>query len=167
MEEEKKMKTITISLYAVERRIDVLDDEGDPLEGESRFTTEDFMEWTVEDNGVETEYSEEDFGDFWDLENADEISDSFDNLDVNEFIERVDGAAVANLETLKSSGSIQIEIPEGESFDPKKFCLVTVDWIFDEYEECMLQGFVYDGKYYDELYPEDGRGIDSEEIWSC
>lgn len=164
--EEKKMKTITISLYAVERRIDVLDDEGDPLAGESRFTTEDFMEWTVEDNGFETEYSESDFGEFWDLENADEISDSLDNLYVNEFIENIEGAAVANLETLKSTGSIQIEIPEGETFDPKKFCLVTRSWIYEEGEETMLYGFIYDGKYYDDLYPEDGRGIDSEEIWS-
>ncbi|MCM1225626.1 MAG: hypothetical protein NC548_65405 [Lachnospiraceae bacterium] len=162
------MKPITISLYAVERRIDVLDENNDPVGGRSQFSAEDFMEWTVFDDGEETEYAEDDFGDLWDLEDCDELSEKYaPGLDVMEFIEGCEGAELANLETLKSSGSIEIEIPADEKFDPKKLYILKGDWIYPEYEEQMIYGFIYDGKFYDELYPDDGRGIDSEQIWPC
>lgn len=76
------------------------------------------------------------------------------------------GLNVFVLNVLKSSGSIRIDIPANEKFDPKKFALVLADWIYPAgWDEQMICGFVYDGKYYDDLYPEDGRGISSEQIW--
>lgn len=166
MEENKKTKTISINLFACEKFIDILDKDSDPLDAQSRFSAEDFMEWTVVEDGESTEYKESDFGALGDLENEEEFYDNAaPALDVMEFIEGVEDADHAELNTLKSSGYMEIEIPADEHFDPKKFSIVAKDWIYPDYEEQMIYGVVYDGKFYDDLFPEDGRGVSRETIW--
>jgi hypothetical protein len=155
----RKMKTIYIGVYGIERFLDLLDEEGDGYEAFGQFTSEDELTFTVGDD----EYTQYDFADLDDLPYDDQFSPD-QELDVEKICKEY-GATSGMLYTNKSSCTIEIELPEDEEFDPKKAALVCRDWIYpDETDESMVKGLVYVDKLY-EFWPEDSRGIEGHQIW--
>lgn len=169
---ERKMKTINIDVYGIEKFLDFClkkDDLGVlALSGFSRSCT---LTFTLEDG---TEYSPDDFcqSSRFDTTEFYFIEEYFNHL-VKEY-EGKDTVEVIR-QANKATATLEIEIPEDEEFDPKKAFLARDCWIYpdeikddfapsyEKYEEIVTR-FVYDNEVYD-LYVEDSTGICGKTIW--
>ncbi|MBD5278310.1 MAG: hypothetical protein HDS32_03650 [Bacteroides sp.] len=160
MEEEKKLKTVTVKVFGYEKWLEPQDSFGDGLcfDSISRFA-EDGMIFTVGDK----EYTPSDFSDADDFLTP-EQQKKYKDIDVASFCADQD-AELCILHVSNAWTTIEIEMPEDEDFDPSKAALVLRDFIYpDESDEPTVCVFVYDGKVYD-CFMEDSRCTSSEKIW--
>lgn len=160
MEEEKKKKTVTVEIYGYEKFLDAQDADGDPIDARSRFSTDENLTFEIEGK----QYKQEDF------DEPDCGNDEFEGIgevDAEQFFKE-SGAAKGMLYLNKASGEFDIELSEGEKFDPKKVTLVCRDFIYpDGSDESMLVAFIYNGKAYTDVYPQDSVGKGGDLIWKA
>ncbi|MDE7442193.1 MAG: hypothetical protein K2M69_08520 [Muribaculaceae bacterium] len=159
MEEEKKLKTVTVEVFGYEKWLEPKDSgEEEIYDARSRYA-EDGMIFTVGDK----EYTPSDFSDADDFLTP-EQQEIYKDLDASEFFAE-SGAKEGWLYINKAWTTIEIEMREDEDFDPSKAALVLRDFIYpDGSDEPTVCAFVYDGKVYD-CDPEDSRGISGDRIW--
>ena len=85
------------------------------------------------------------------------------DLNVEEEAKKMD-ADYAQVIYNNDYGSIEIEIPENEEFDPNKVIIYNVDWIFPQGEIAVISDFVYNGEGY-ELDDDGGNVSYSVTLW--
>lgn len=160
MEEEKKMKTVTVEVFGKELFLEPKDpDEEEVYDAYSRFKRNG-MVFTVDGS----EYGPIDLGIDYNVLTQEQI-DEFKDFDVAKFFEE-SGAKEGMLYTNKAWTTIEIEMPEDEEFKANKACLVTKKFLYpDGNSDVTVCAFGYDGKLYD-CAPGDSEGISGEKIWS-
>lgn len=178
------MKKIEIELYGDACQIDTFDLDGELADCYVAMRDEEYTDITVRDGNEETEYSIDDLGGNLDIEWPDDIYDwktdkfidstyaqfkgkspdevfKIEDKWLNCYLSEPEGE-LSKIEAiiLKGHAFINIEIPEGETFDPKKFHFIYGEFVLPDYELEVNIGAVYDGKQYKiEVDP------DSEEAW--
>lgn len=161
MEEEKKMKTVTVNIYGIEKFLDAQDMDGDPIDGRARFAADDNLTFEIDSKDYKlSDFAEADYG-----------NDEFEGqgeINAEEFFKE-SGAAKGMLYINKaSSEECEIEVPDGEEFDPKKASVVCRDFIYpDGSDEPTLVAFVYNGKAYTDVSPGDSVGKGASLIWQA
>lgn len=156
---EKVMKKIEVTIYGYEKELVACKSDEEVIESIGRFSTEDELTFEIEGK----EYCESDFEETYCRE--DECAGVGDEVEAVEYFNEA-GADIGMLNTNKTSCTFEIEIPENEEFDPHKVHLVCRDFIYpNDCDEPMLVAFVYDGKVYKDIDPQDSIGKDSEQIW--
>lgn len=159
MEEEKKMKTVTVEIRGTELFLEPKDrDEEEVYDAYSRFRLGDMI-ITVDGK----EFKPIDLGLEYKVLSQEQL-DKFKSFDVAKFFEE-SGAEEGMLYTNKAWTTIEIEIPENEEFNPNKATLVGRGFKFSEDDiEPVVCAFGYDGKVYD-CAPGDSDGISGKKIW--
>ena len=161
--EENKTKVVTVEVSGYEKWLQPKDEDNDDEEcydAVSRFAANNL---TLTVDGVE--YTSDDVADADDIFSREQLKD-YEAFDAAKFFAE-SGAEQGLLYINKASTTIDIEIPEEESFDPNKVALVLRDFIYpDDTDEPTVCAFIYDGIFYD-CNPEDSRGISREQIWPC
>lgn len=154
------MKTVNVSVYGIEKFLDAQDENGDPIDGRSRFSADENLTFEIDGK----DYYASDFGE-GDYDNKD--FNGAGEIDAARFFEEA-GARKGMLYTNKASCGFEIELSDDVEFDPKKVTLVCRDFIYPSgADEAMLVAFVYDGRAYDECYPQDSVGKGASLIWKA
>lgn len=155
------MKTITVNIYGIEKFLDAQDMDGDPIDGRARFAADDNLTFEIDSKDYKlSDFAEADYG-----------NDEFEGqgeINAEEFFKE-SGAAKGMLYINKaSSEEFEIEVPDGEEFDPKKASVVCRDFIYpDGSDEPTLVAFVYNGKAYTDVTPADSVGKGASIIWQA
>lgn len=161
MEEEKKMKTVTVEFFGKELFLEPKDaDYEEVYDAYSRYALSGFK---IVVNGKE--YIPIDLGIEYNVLSQEQLEEC-KKFDVAKFFEE-SGAEEGWLHTNKACSSIEIEIPEDEEFCPNKATAVVrkFDYPDGSYDNVICI-FGYDGKVYD-CSPEDSNGISGKKIWPC
>lgn len=156
---ENKTKIVAVEVFGYEKWLEPKDeDDEEYYDAISRFA-ENGLTFTVDGE----EYTSDDFADADDILPLEQLKD-YKEFDAAKFFAE-SGAEKGMLYINKASTTIDIEMPEEESFDPNKAALVLRNFIYpDDTDEPTVCAFIYDGKIYD-CNPEDSRGISGERIW--
>ncbi|MDE6795838.1 MAG: hypothetical protein K2J63_11125 [Muribaculaceae bacterium] len=159
MEEEKKMKTVTVKVFGYEKWLEPQDSDNEEFyEPLTRYAEDDLI-FTVGDK----EYEPSDFSDEDDFLTP-EQQEKYKEVDATEFFKE-SGAEEGWLYVNKAWTTIEIEMPEDEEFDPLKAALVLREFIYPNHTgEDTVCAFLYDGKAYD-CHPEDSNGYSGDKIW--
>lgn len=155
------MKKINACIYGIEKFLDAQDMDGDPIDGRARFAADDNLIFEIDGKDYKlSDFAEGDYGND-DFEGQGEIN-------AEEFFKE-SGATKGMLYLNKaSSEEFEIEVPDGEDFDPKKASVVCRDFIYpDGSDEPMLVAFVYNGKVYTDVTPADSVGKGATMIWQA
>lgn len=155
------MKKINVCIYGIEKFLDAQDMDGTPIDGRSRFAADDNLIFEIDSKDYKlSDFAEGDYGND-DFEGHSEIN-------AEEFFKE-SGATKGMLYLNKaSSESFEIEMPDGEDFDPKKASVVCRDFIYpDGADEPTLVAFVYNGKAYTDVTPADSVGKGATMIWQA
>lgn len=159
MEEEKKMKTVTVEVFGKELFLEPKDpDEEMVYDAYSRFALNGLV---ISVNGKE--YMPIDLGLEYNVLSQEQLEE-FKSFNVAEFFEK-SGAQEGMLYTNKAYTTIEIEMPEDEEFDPNKATIVGRGFKYpDDDIDPTVCAFGYDGKVYD-CAPGDSTGISGKKIW--
>lgn len=187
--DDKKMRSVKIHLYGEGCRLDVYGDGGFS-ECYNAMRDSEYSAIKVIDGDKETEYSLDDFGNQmtgseWpeDIYNEDEekfIDPSYAQFegktpnDVFDFggcdLYEAEDEGVENIEYIqtKISAFVNIELNDGEEFDPKKLHFIYSEFVVPDAEIEVNTGVIYDGKQYDiDLDIDSEREISTETIWEA
>lgn len=159
MEEEKKMKTVTVEFFGKELFLEPKDaDDEEVYDAYSRYALSGFK---IVVNGKE--YIPIDLGIEYKVLSQEQLEEC-KKFDVAKFF-KDSGAEEGWLYTNKACSSIEIEIPEDEEFCPNKATAVVRKFDYpDGSYDMVICIFGYDGKVYD-CSPEDSNGISGKKIW--
>ncbi|MBD5328434.1 MAG: hypothetical protein HDS03_00860 [Bacteroides sp.] len=160
------MKKI-IEISGLEYSLRAYDENGAPCRSLFQFAERDGISLKVD----EKEFTDSDLADvFFNLPgNLTSIVEEFQEgkeCYIKHFCEE-NQALSASIYTEPAKTTIEIEIAEGEEFDPQKAALVTSPWVYPDEETIkhMIVGFLYGDKVYP-LYPEAVNPEEEKCVWT-
>lgn len=155
------MKKIKVCIYGFEKFLDAQDMDGDPIDGRSRFAADDNLIFEIDGKDYK-------LSDFAECDCGNDDFEGHGEINAEEFFKEC-GATKGMLYLNKaSSEEFEIEVPDGENFDPNKASVVCRDFVYpDGTDEPMLVAFIYNGKAYTDVTPADSVGKGATMIWQA